>query len=282
MSRDESRQQSPEFEFPEVPSAYRPSGRTTPLGIALLVAATPVLGVAAGLAVLLWDQLVSAFVNAGLAIGELAGYMAIIGGVAFWVVGAVAIGYSLGLALDRVGRWGKNRNSRVQAGVACVTALVAAAMLYQGRVNALEGEAFDSWIDWAKWAIYSLIVLTVAVVIAAGRVSERPFCEACGVHMKRVPFDEYPIDREAEIVSALSAGDVWNLPVGQTLDDTASRCILTLDYCPRCQARGYLTCTTELRQTTQDGDGKPSRKRRSRRVAAAPAEPEQIHALTDA
>jgi len=282
MSRDESTRQSPEFKFPEVPSAYRPSGRTAPLGIALLVAGIPVLGVLSGLAALLWDQLVSAGVNAGLAANQLVAYVAIIGGICLWVAGAVLIGLGLGMAVDRVGQWGKNRNSRLQAGITVATAVVAAAMFYQGRVNALDDAAFNSWIDRAKWAVYSLVILAVSVMIASVSVAERPFCETCSVHMKRVPFDEYPIEREAEIVSAFSAGDVWKLPVGQAVDDNASRCILTLDYCPWCQAQGYLTCTTELRESTKDGGGKATRRKKSRRVAAALANPEQIHVLTDA
>lgn len=253
--------------FPAVPNAYVPSGRTSLIAVASMVAVGAISALLGGVVMFLGDQVLSAIGSFASSLGQLPGVIVFVLSLAAYAIVAFFVGTWIGGAVARSGFWGKNRNASLAAAIGFLAGAGAILVMYGARVQELGPEAFDSGIDWLKIGIYAAGVLFGSAVLARERVLDRPFCEGCGVYMIASEALSIPITREAALVQVLREGRISDLMEFGTEPDTGrSRCVVKLSHCPVCRAHGVLSCTEELVTVTVDDNGKESSRHQSRQV----------------
>lgn len=244
-----------EFQFPPAKDAYKPSGKTTPVAVVLMVAVASIGAAALAAVMVLADQIISAIGAFAFALGEFPGLVLI----AVSFVAYVAVGFTLGRYLGRGmswgGRVGKNRSPLVGTVIAVVASAGAMYLFYRFRSNAVGAEAFDSAIDWVKFALYGVGAIAGTALIGHDRPYDDKFCEACQTYMDKAACAVVSVDREADLMEAVTAGQFDQLgaltgPTGPT-----SRCRVHLAYCPSCQEVGVVDVFTHLVRRTVDDDG---------------------------
>ncbi len=243
------------FDFPEVKSAYTPSGKITPLGLILMAVFALVVGWIGGAFVEIGDIVISGlgslFISSGGIIALAVMILALLG---YAGVGGL-IGMAIGRMVFRGAALGRSRNPWVAGGFGLVGGAVAFLAFMVLRTMAHGAEATDSAIDMIKLALYLGGLLIGAGYLAYESVRANPFCEDCNSFMKKTSLKPIPAFDEARLMDWLQARSFAAIAgvQGQDVRDAGNVLNVSVWACAKCADRGFVHVEKVQTRTIRDG-----------------------------
>ncbi|MFO0681313.1 MAG: hypothetical protein U0234_04640 [Sandaracinus sp.] len=292
--------------FPEVPSAYVPSGKLPPMALVWLA-----MGAAAGVPAAVFTGLVLGGLTILLLtlVGGLLGLMAAACGrvlcvVALLELAIAVIGFGITFAgIGAVPAWiatwagkrGKNRNRWAAMALAVPSAVVAFAIVFLvpqalawavGPADPTDDFAVSSlvhtfadlgWIAIGVYLIGFVVTMAAAALAAHEAVAAQKFCEACEEYMEESRLAGLAFDRAAWAFDALRRGG--GAEIAPHLATQSGLDVEPLVFgCPRCQ-RGYFEGTAHARAAWRDAKGNPQDRVETWLCASIELAPEATRAL---
>jgi hypothetical protein len=255
------------FAYPAVKNAYRPGGKITTSGAALMLVSALLAGVIGGMLVTGGDLLISLFAGAS----GLGGILIAVAFIAYVFVGGGA-GILIGRAVARGAVAGRSPNPNAAAVFGVAGGVIAFLVFLALRSIILGAEAADSGFDTLKLAFYLVSLLIVAGYTAREALRNRPFCATCGAAMRQTILKPLPAHYEQQVMQGLAAGayqDVAQIAV-TPCKDTGNALNITLWTCTGGHGPGYVNIEkVQSRATVYNGQTKTLVDRRL--IYSAPA-----------
>jgi hypothetical protein len=238
--------------------AYKPSGKGSAIGIALMVGFGGLAAPASGAIIHFVGEAAVSALSYGGTLWGLAGIFLM-----FTVIPGLA-GAGLGWVVSKAAILGKSRSQKTAAVIAVVCSFAAIGVYGVLRQNRYGEEAFDSAIDIMKVGFALACMVVGAAVSAAGGIAEKPFCESCQSYMNKRKSKKLPRTEQAVAIDLCKSGRLGELAKYYLGSDVGGDhyAVVEYFYCDKCMSVGFLNvrayCVTTKtywgQATTSTGD----------------------------
>ncbi|MBU2547803.1 MAG: hypothetical protein KKB20_05290 [Proteobacteria bacterium] len=200
----------------ERPSAYVPSGKTSPKAVRLLRLGVPVAAVAGFVFWFLWSMLVfQAIMPLWVYVASKAGrwilFIGMIGLAIMYAAGFIAGGgWTVARTIQFFGRKGANRSPSAARKYALIAAILMAAPIFLFFLLDQRSGFWHSWLNWLlAVGVFAMAAIYVGVAgyFAEQAVEEDKFCEVKQVYLKKHRSGTFDLSELNALIDALRNGD---------------------------------------------------------------------------